>query len=260
MAEHLTQVSTSALRRLADQLRRHPEVQRLDAFVLAEWGLGKSAQVVQAALAPFPPEAWRPLLEVVLAERQRATKPPPELVWTGPAPHHGQARRTRVLLEGMFRQARSDVLVAGYAFDHGQELFAHLHKVMAEHGVTARFYINLKQDKAPRGGPAAMSLAQVRAGAQSFLDENWPFGAPWPRLFVDKRLMTGECWASLHAKCAVVDAAHVLLTSANFTQRGQERNIEAGAMVHDETFAQTVLQQFQLSTRHGLFLEVKRAG
>lgn len=260
MHVQLIDVSTSALGRLAEQLRRHPDVRHLDDLLLGEWGLSKSAAAVQAALAPFAPETWGPLLEVVLAERRRADKPAPEFVWTGPAPHHSRARRTRVLLEGMFRQARSEVLVAGYAFDHGRELFEHLHRAMVERDVTARFYINLKQERSPNGGPEAMSLEQVRAGAQEFLDENWPFGSPWPRLFVDKRLMTGECWASLHAKCAVVDAAHTLLTSANFTQRGQERNIEAGAVVHDETFAQTVLEQFNLSTLRGLFLEVKLPG
>ncbi len=32
----------------------------------------------------------------------------------------------------------------------------------------------------------------------------------------------------LHARCVVVDRARAFVSSANFTQRGQERNIEVG--------------------------------
>jgi phosphatidylserine/phosphatidylglycerophosphate/cardiolipin synthase-like enzyme len=51
------------------------------------------------------------------------------------------------------------------------------------------------------------------------------------RFFYDKRsLLPGPPWCSLHAKCAVVDGARSFISSANFTQRGQERNIEVGVL------------------------------
>jgi phosphatidylserine/phosphatidylglycerophosphate/cardiolipin synthase-like enzyme len=41
----------------------------------------------------------------------------------------------------------------------------------------------------------------------------------------------------MHAKCGVVDRARAFVSSANFTQRGQERNIEVGVLIADPSFA-----------------------
>lgn len=54
----------------------------------------------------------------------------------------------------------------------------------------------------------------------------------------DKCALTpGPPWCSLHAKCVVVDGAKAFESSANFTQRGQERNIEVGVLIEDASFA-----------------------
>ena len=50
--------------------------------------------------------------------------------------------------------------------------------------------------------------------------------------------------ASLHAKCIVVDERYTLIGSANFTARGQTRNVEAGALIDDPRFASRLLVQF----------------
>jgi len=51
-------------------------------------------------------------------------------------------------------------------------------------------------------------------------------------------------FASLHAKCVVVDGRHALVTSANSTDRGQTRNLEVGILVEDPSFATTLEAQF----------------
>jgi phosphatidylserine/phosphatidylglycerophosphate/cardiolipin synthase-like enzyme len=68
---------------------------------------------------------------------------------------------------------------------------------------------------------------------------------------------TGER-ASLHAKCVIIDRKVSLVTSANFTQAAQEKNIEAGVLVRapdfvnrlsghfDALIAAGILQQCQL--------------
>jgi phosphatidylserine/phosphatidylglycerophosphate/cardiolipin synthase-like enzyme len=52
-------------------------------------------------------------------------------------------------------------------------------------------------------------------------------------------------YASLHAKCVVVDERWSLVGSANFTDRAQTRNIEVGALLDDPLFAQALLGQFR---------------
>jgi phosphatidylserine/phosphatidylglycerophosphate/cardiolipin synthase-like enzyme len=44
-------------------------------------------------------------------------------------------------------------------------------------------------------------------------------------------------FASLHAKCIVVDGRWVFAMSANFTDRGQTRNVEMGVLLEDARLA-----------------------
>ena len=91
-----------------------------------------------------------------------------------------------------------------------------------------------------------------------FFHEVWTFGAPRPDVYWDPRTaVPGPPWASLHAKCVVVDATRALVTSANFTDRGQSRNIEFGVLIEDEGFAKDVAGQWQLLIVAGL---LKRYG
>ena len=52
-------------------------------------------------------------------------------------------------------------------------------------------------------------------------------------------------YSILHAKCVVVVARWSLVTSANFTDRAQTRNIELGVLIEDQAFARTVVTQWR---------------
>ena len=62
-------------------------------------------------------------------------------------------------------------------------------------------------------------------------------------------------WVSKHAKCMVVDARFTLITSTNFTNRGQIRNIEAGALIDSTAFAQEFLAHWMRLVELGVFKE-----
>lgn len=71
--------------------------------------------------------------------------------------------------------------------------------------------------------------------------------------FYDPRTaVPGPPWASLHAKCVVVDDRKTLVTSANFTDRGQARNIEAGVLIEDEEFSRKLTAQWRTLVSHRL--------
>jgi hypothetical protein len=84
------------------------------------------------------------VLDVALAEREDR-RPTPELVWTGPEAPVGTARDTAVVLRSLFEGARESVLLAGYSFDHAEEVLAPLHGSMRDHGVSARFFVDIPQ-------------------------------------------------------------------------------------------------------------------
>jgi phosphatidylserine/phosphatidylglycerophosphate/cardiolipin synthase-like enzyme len=50
----------------------------------------------------------------------------------------------------------------------------------------------------------------------------------------------------------VVDERMTLIGSANFTERGQERNIETGVLIEDEGFAERMVGQWRRLIEGGL--------
>lgn len=108
-------------------------------------------------------------------------------------------------------------------------------------GVVAHVFVDVEQ---PSQLPGDLE-AHAQARLQAWVDASWPFGAPHPEIHCDRRaLLPGPPWASLHAKCVAVDGERAYVSSANFTARGQERNIEAGVLLHDPTFAAQLERQW----------------
>ncbi|MEZ4295363.1 MAG: phospholipase D-like domain-containing protein [Polyangiaceae bacterium] len=229
------------------------------------------------ALTPYlrlDGEGLRAVVEVAIAERRERRAPKLTLVWTGEDPGVSHTRYTRIVLSELFERAREHVLVAGYSFDHGGEVFAALHRSMREHGVTADFFVDVHQlierlKSAARSEGLdwkALSLPlqnarspRERGGAAVALFERlmWPFGEPRPTVYFDPRTADPGSYVSLHAKCVVIDHDYTLITSANFTERGQTRNIEAGVAIEDRVFAASVTRQWANLVEAGV---VVRAG
>lgn len=190
-----------------------------------------------AALAGADTATATAVIAAVLAERSRAPAPP-ELVWTGPG-DSAEARRTSQVVERLFEEAQESVLLAGYAFDHGETILRPLHTAMVRRGVSATLLVHFEQ-------------ASADTGLSTFLRRNWPFGPPEPALFYDPRPLLEER-ANLHAKCIVIDDRVAFVTSANFTDRGQHRNIEVGAVIRDVAFARRLAGQFKNAMTGGHF-------
>ena len=87
---------------------------------------------------------------------------------------------------------------------------------------------------------------------QDFRREHWP-GTRYPVIYYDPRTLAidEKRRTSLHAKCIVVDSATSLVTSANFTEAAQQRNIEVGTLVTDEQFSKALVEQFDALIRAG---------
>jgi len=58
--------------------------------------------------------------------------------------------------------------------------------------------------------------------------------------------------ASLHAKCVVVDNAISFVSSANFTEAAQERNIEVGLLIRSAPLAARLERHFTALISQGL--------
>jgi phosphatidylserine/phosphatidylglycerophosphate/cardiolipin synthase-like enzyme len=62
--------------------------------------------------------------------------------------------------------------------------------------------------------------------------------------------------AALHAKCVVVDRHTVFVSSANFTEAAQERNIEVGLLIQAGWLAERITGHFEAMVAERLLLPV----
>ena len=177
-----------------------------------------------------------------------------ELVWTGPEVPGAESRDTGVLVEELFATADKSVLIAGFAVAQGKRIFKTLSDRMRElPTLQVRMFLNVPRpycDSTPE-------TELLKRFADRFRLHEWP-GARAPEVYYDRRaLALGDSeHASLHAKCIVVDERKALVTSANFTEAAQLRNIEAGIFIIDSNIARSLVRQFEALIAAGLLHRV----
>lgn len=170
--------------------------------------------------------------------------PSARLVWSGPEEGGAGTRDTGVVLRELFGGARTTVLVVGFAVYQGKSLFKVLADRMdAEPGLDVRMFLNIER----KYGDTTVTSELLKVFAARFRNEQWP-GKRMPAVFYDPRALElvekGARRAALHAKCVIVDDTRSFVTSANFTEAAQERNIEVGALIEDAEFARALRHQF----------------
>jgi phosphatidylserine/phosphatidylglycerophosphate/cardiolipin synthase-like enzyme len=235
----LKQVSTAVLEQLRNAVASGTLKPPMDRAMLVGFGVRHQLEAIELALAGHRSAACLAVLDVTLAEREDRM-PTPELVWTGPEAPAGTARDTAVVLRELFEGARESVILGGYSFKYARDVLSPLYRCMRDHAVDARFFVHV-----PQVETSTASDAYVDAHLATFLAESWPFGDPRPRIYYDKRaLVPGPPYSSLHAKCVVVDGARAFVSSANFTQRAHEQNIEVGVLIDDASFASFLAGQW----------------
>jgi phosphatidylserine/phosphatidylglycerophosphate/cardiolipin synthase-like enzyme len=68
--------------------------------------------------------------------------------------------------------------------------------------------------------------------------------------------LESEQRACLHAKCVIVDAHHVFVSSANFTEAAQQRNIEVGLLVRSLRLAKQLTDHFDTLVGSGALVRI----
>jgi phosphatidylserine/phosphatidylglycerophosphate/cardiolipin synthase-like enzyme len=174
--------------------------------------------------------ALRAVAHAIARERRAQTL---EVVWTGPVSTQ-PFRRTAQVLQDVIDQARNELLIVAFAVydipEIGQALFR-----AAQRGV--RIALIIESPKEAAGKVAYDGLAafgpQVTTQARVY---RWP---------ADKRPAdaAGRSGA-LHVKCAVADAAVLLISSANLTHYALNLNMELGVLVRGGSLPRQVARHF----------------
>lgn len=182
------------------------------------------------------------------------------LVWTGPETDGTLNRDTKIVVRELFAKAQSSVLVAGFAVYQGREVFSSLAERMKENpALDVRFFLNIHRAQGDTSVPDQL----VRQFSEKFKKRDWP-GDLFPRVFYDPRSieLDRKKASVLHAKVIIVDGRHSFVSSANFTEAAQERNIEVGVLIDSPEFAGQLAGHFDALQSAGALLPVPgiRAG
>jgi phosphatidylserine/phosphatidylglycerophosphate/cardiolipin synthase-like enzyme len=185
------------------------------------------------------------LLESLLIDRKN--RPTPEdvidLVVSGPESAAAANRDTAVVVRDLFASAQESVLVAGYAVYQGQHVFRALADRMEQVPLLrVQLFLDIQR---PLGDTTIENLL-VEQFLNRFRTQQWPDGKRLPDIYYDPRSLSteGVTRSCLHAKCVVVDRHVVFISSANFTEAAQDRNIEVGLLVRSSNIARQLSEHF----------------
>lgn len=205
--------------------------------------------------AGFGPKQLAALLRAVAAAVNASPTPLQlfDVVLSGPAVPGVPTADTVAAMHTLLTHAERDVLLVGYAVFNGRKLFEPLARRMVERpGLAVTMCLDIPRPYTDVR-PAEVIVA---AFASDFRERHWPWPHV-PRLYHDPRsLDTGPLRASLHAKCVIVDREVALVTSANFTDAAQWKNIEAGVEIRHRPTVERLVDYFTGLIRGGSLQEV----
>ena len=247
----LSKVPDSTLERLRDAIASTRLKTPVTRSGLLDLGVHHQLEELENALSGHSSLACLTVLDIAIAERDAVRHPAPELVWTGPERANATARDTAVVLRALFERARRQVILAGYDFTLGSSLLEPLWLRMRASSIDTHFFVHIEQPAQALSDESTYGNEMVR----QILHEIWPFGSPFPHVYYDKRALKPRPKFNMHAKCVVVDGESAFVTSANFTRRAQEQNIECGVLLENAAFAHHLARQWMGLVEAGFAIE-----
>ena len=261
MIDALLSLSDSDLAEIGRALR----ARRLDApftqvslqRLVGPLAAGTAAALERLSNQGFTTEQMATVTDVISRSRAQRTIAEDlfDLVVTGPEAPGVTNRDTGVVVREMFAKAERSVLLAGYTVYQGQKVFQALAERME---AKPELKVQLFLDVGRGPGDSSASEQIVRRFAERFRNKQWPTGHRLPEVYYDPRSLIPDAVqrACLHAKCIVSDLSQVFISSANFTEAAQERNLEVGLLINSAHLARQLTQYFCTLLSKTLLLRV----
>ena len=240
MSKELFELPAGDIRAIASAVRSGRLTDSVSALALGPLVGADSAEDVGELLKDLyssgcSPEGVARCLDVLAAgaEQRRRLEESVQIVTTGPEMVNVANRDTMVVVQEMFRRAERSVLISGYAVYEGRKVFRELASRTQER---PNLQIRMFLDIGRKAGDTSLDSEIIWRFVDHFRRTHCPVV---PQIYYDPRSLASDPQkrAVLHAKCIIVDDRELFVSSANFTEAAQTRNIELGLLLRSSVLA-----------------------
>ena len=108
-------------------------------------------------------------------------------------------------------------------------------------------------------GDTSSSAEIVNRFTNRFVKTQWPVSGRMPVAYYypSSLELDSEKRASLHAKCVIVDNDVAFISSANFTEAAQEKNVEVGVLVRSSSLSGQITRHFDALVEKQLMVQLE---
>ncbi len=258
----LHDLSVSTLRDLAAALRGGSLEQTISPFAVGQIVGGNGNEEVCQCLDSLSRTGMNSqqvaILLLALSESQKRANDPSrlfDLVLSGPEVSGVPTGSTEAVMHSMVEQAKTELRFVGYAVYNGKKLFRRLAERMDnEQELQVSFCLDIRRPYQD----TSLGSELVRRFVHDFKSKQWP-GKRLPELYYYHASLNTDqkTKASLHAKCVICDQTSVLVTSANFTEAAQKKNIEMGSIIRHSPFVRRIIDYLDGLANAGRLVRVE---
>ena len=259
VSEELYRFSPAVLRAVAASLREGPLSLGITKHGVCHL-VGPQGDIIYDCLQEYSKDGMVPrhialILDSIAGTIEQSPDPAIlfELVLSGPDVPGVPTEDTAAAFQMLVNEAQHEILLVGYAVYGGERIFEPLAMRLRKNpSLKVTFCLDISR----KVGDTSLDSEIIRRFAHDFQHRHWPW-PELPDLFYDPRALSESPGgrASLHAKCVVIDRCAALITSANFTEAAQQRNIELGVLVRHAPIAERIADYFQGLRASGFLVE-----
>ncbi len=180
------------------------------------------------------------------ADDARARRESIDLVWTGPTTLHAPFRRIDQALLELIKGSQSELWVICFAVNKVPDIMQALGDAVAR---SVDLHLVLESSEESEG---KLSFDLIEPMKASFSDKARLYVWPSEKRPVNEDGKQG----TLHAKCALADGSHLLVSSANLTEFAMNLNMEMGLLVEGKSLGGRVAQHFRGLVESGVLSRV----
>jgi phosphatidylserine/phosphatidylglycerophosphate/cardiolipin synthase-like enzyme len=147
------------------------------------------------------------------------------LVITGPVAAQTENLKTGARFNQVVEHAKKELMLATFALYQGDKILEPVHDAMTR---IPGLQVNLILNIARKYGDNTVNEDLLHSARIEF-SKNWPWQQrPTIWYFPESLHLSAKDRASMHAKFVIADEERCFITSANFTEAAQKKNIEVG--------------------------------